>query len=119
MSAERPLELPQFLIGESYGTFRSAALGNYLQEHDGMDFQRHRSHLQRARPRHHLFPSGSDMPYIFYLPSYAATAWYHRVLKDRPADVVAFIDEARKLPDRNIRRPNERLEADRPERPRQ
>ena len=24
------------------------------------------------------------MPYIFYLPSYAATAWYHKVLKDRP-----------------------------------
>jgi len=37
------------------------------------------------------------MPYIFYLPSYAATAWYHKVLKDRPADVVAFIDEARKF----------------------
>src|SRR5260370_23716876 len=31
---------PKFLIGESYGTFRSAALGNYLQEHDGMDFNR-------------------------------------------------------------------------------
>src|SRR6267143_1596061 len=29
---------PKFLIGESYGTFRSAALGNYLQEHEGMDF---------------------------------------------------------------------------------
>jgi carboxypeptidase C (cathepsin A) len=25
---------PKFLIGESYGTFRSAALGNYLQNHD-------------------------------------------------------------------------------------
>jgi len=30
------------------------------------------------------FHPGSDMPYIFYLPSYAATAWYHKVLKDRP-----------------------------------
>src|SRR5271169_2626990 len=27
---------PKFLIGESYGTFRSVALGNYLQETDGM-----------------------------------------------------------------------------------
>ena len=29
---------PKFLIGESYGTFRNAALVNYLQSHDGMDF---------------------------------------------------------------------------------
>ena len=27
---------PKFLIGESYGTFRSVALGNYLQTTDGM-----------------------------------------------------------------------------------
>ena len=27
---------PKFLIGESYGTFRSAALGNYLQDHDNL-----------------------------------------------------------------------------------
>src|SRR5207249_1671906 len=27
---------PKFLIGESYGTFRSAALSNYLQSHDGL-----------------------------------------------------------------------------------
>jgi carboxypeptidase C (cathepsin A) len=35
------------------------------------------------------------MPYIYYLPSYAATAWYHNVLKDRPADLNAFLNEAR------------------------
>jgi hypothetical protein len=42
------------------------------------------------------FPTGDDRPYIFYLPSYAAVAWYYKVLKNRPADVVAFIEEARK-----------------------
>src|SRR5208282_3354488 len=30
------------------------------------------------------FHAGDDMPYIFYLPSYAATAWYHKMLPDRP-----------------------------------
>jgi carboxypeptidase C (cathepsin A) len=35
------------------------------------------------------------MPYIFYLPSYAATAWYHKALKEQPADVKAFAEEAR------------------------
>src|SRR6266851_2933595 len=29
---------PKFLIGESYGTFRSAALSNFLQSHDGLYF---------------------------------------------------------------------------------
>src|SRR5260370_3189827 len=36
------------------------------------------------------------MPYIFYLPSFAATAWYHKVLKDRPGDLNSFLEEARK-----------------------
>jgi carboxypeptidase C (cathepsin A) len=35
------------------------------------------------------------MPYIFYLPSYAATAWYHKTLKDRPAEMKPFAEEAR------------------------
>ena len=88
---------PKFLIGESYGTFRSAALGNYLQEHDGMDFNGIVLISNVLDLGTISFHPGSDMPYIFYLPSYAATAWYHKVLKDRPADVVPFIDEARKF----------------------
>jgi carboxypeptidase C (cathepsin A) len=42
------------------------------------------------------FNPGEDMPYIFYLPSYAATAWYHKVLKDRPENLNSFLEEARK-----------------------
>ena len=41
------------------------------------------------------FNPGEDMPYVFYLPSYAATAWYHKVLKDRPDNLTAFLEEAR------------------------
>ena len=59
--------------------------------------QRYRSHLFGSRSRHHLFPPGDDMSYIFYVPSYAATAWYHKVLPDRPADLKTFIDEARQF----------------------
>ena len=86
---------PKFLIGESYGTFRSAALGNYLQNQysmhlNGIDLIS--SVLDLASL---TFSTGDDRPYIFYLPSYAAAAWYHKVLKNRPADVVAFIEEAR------------------------
>ena len=87
---------PKFLIGESYGTFRSAALGNYLQSHDTVHLNGIvliSSVLDLASL---TFAAGDDRPYIFYLPSYAATAWYHKVLKDRPADLPGFIEEARK-----------------------
>ena len=33
--------------------------------------------------------------YEYYLPSYAAVAWYHKALKNRPANLEAFVEEAR------------------------
>jgi carboxypeptidase C (cathepsin A) len=87
---------PKFLIGESYGTFRSAALGNYLQSRDTV----HLNGIVLISSVLDLstitFPTGDDRSYIYYLPSYAAVAWYHKVLKDRPADLAAFVEEARK-----------------------
>ncbi len=74
---------PKFLIGESYGTTRAAGLSGYLQERHGLylngimlvssilDFG-----TADAQP-------GNDLPYILYLPTYAATAWYHGKLKGR------------------------------------
>lgn len=86
---------PKFLIGESYGTFRSAALGNYLQN----QYTMHLNGIVLISSVLDLatltFTPGDDRPYIFYLPSYAAVAWYHKILKNRPADLVAFIDETR------------------------
>src|SRR5215470_7359022 len=87
---------PKFLIGESYGTFRSAALGNYLQSHDSVHLNGIVLISSVLDLSSLTFAPGDDRPYIFYLPSYAAVAWYHKVLKDRPADVVPFIEEARK-----------------------
>jgi carboxypeptidase C (cathepsin A) len=87
---------PKFLIGESYGTFRSAALGNYLQNH----YTIHLNGIVLISSVLDLstitFPSGDDRSYIYYLPSYAAVAWYHKVLKDRPADLPGFVEDARK-----------------------
>jgi carboxypeptidase C (cathepsin A) len=87
---------PKFLIGESYGTFRSAALGNYLQSHDTVHLNGIVLISSVLDLSSLTFTPGDDRPYVFYLPSYAAVAWYHKVLKDRLADVVAFIEEARK-----------------------
>ena len=88
---------PKFLIGESYGTFRSAALSNYLQSHDGLYFNGIVLISSVLNLGTISFNPGEDMPYIFYLPSYAATAWYHKALKDRPDNLNAFLEEARKF----------------------
>ena len=74
---------PKFLIGESYGTTRAAGLSGYLQERHGMylnGIMLVSSILDFGTADAH---PGNDLPYILYLPSYAATAWYHQRLKGR------------------------------------
>jgi carboxypeptidase C (cathepsin A) len=88
---------PKFLIGESYGTFRSAALSNYLQNHDGMYFNGIVLISSVLDLGTISFNPGDDQAYVFYLPSYAATAWYHKVLANRPDNVNALIDEVRQF----------------------
>jgi carboxypeptidase C (cathepsin A) len=88
---------PKFLIGESYGTFRNAALVDYLQSHDGMAFNGVVMISAVLDLATISFPPGEDLPYILYLPSYAATAAYHKVLKDPPPDLDAFLLEARRF----------------------
>ena len=88
---------PKFLIGESYGTFRSVALGNYLQSHDGMYINGIVLISSVLNLGTISFNPGDDTPYILYLPSYAATAVYQKMLKEPPADLNAFLVEARKF----------------------
>lgn len=88
---------PKFLIGESYGTFRSAALGNYLQNHYNMSINGIVLLSSVLDLSTISFLPGQDLSYVLYLPSYAATAWYHKAMKDRPADLNAFLADARKF----------------------
>ncbi len=88
---------PKFLMGESYGTFRSAALAAYMQEHDNL-FLNGIVLVSNVLDLGSIsFSTGQDMPYIFYLPSYAAAAWYHKMLKDRPENLQPFLEEARRF----------------------
>jgi carboxypeptidase C (cathepsin A) len=70
---------PLFLVGESYGTFRSAGLCDYLAEHgvalNGVILISSILNLQTTS-----FDNGNDLPYQLFLPSYTATAWYHKKL---------------------------------------
>ncbi|MBV9498792.1 MAG: peptidase S10 [Acidobacteriaceae bacterium] len=88
---------PKFLIGESYGTFRNAALANYLQENDGMDLNGIVMISTVLDLSTISFSPGDDLPYVLYLPSYAAVAWYHNVIPNRSADLGAFLAEARQF----------------------
>lgn len=68
---------PKFLIGESYGTTRAAGLSGFLQEKCGLYLNgvmliSSILNFQSAR-----FDPGNDLPYILFLPTYTATAWYH------------------------------------------
>lgn len=86
---------PKFLIGESYGTFRSVALARYLQSERGI-YINGIALLSKVFDLSTLeFNLTDDRSYIFYVPSYAAAAWYYKTLKNRPSDLVPFLKEAR------------------------
>jgi carboxypeptidase C (cathepsin A) len=88
---------PKFLIGESYGTFRSVALGNYLQTSDGMYINGIVLISSVLDVGTLSYSPGDDRPYMFYLPTFAATAWYYKLLKNRPDDLPAFVASARQF----------------------
>jgi carboxypeptidase C (cathepsin A) len=71
---------PKFVLGESYGGVRAAGLAGYLQDRYYMELNgavliSGVINFQTLR-----FGGSNDLPYITFLPSYAATAWYHKAL---------------------------------------
>jgi carboxypeptidase C (cathepsin A) len=89
---------PKYLFGESYGTTRSAVLANILENRKNID-------LNGVILLSQIFnfttdidgPSGNpgvDLPYELALPTYAATAWYHKKLPNQPAALEPFLKEA-------------------------
>ncbi len=74
---------PKFLIGESYGTTRAAGLSGYLQERHGM-YLNGIMLISAVLDFTTLdFTINNEVPYVMFLPAYAATAWYHHKLKVR------------------------------------
>jgi carboxypeptidase C (cathepsin A) len=73
---------PKFLIGESYGTTRAAGLSGHLQDRHGMFLNGLMlvSAILNFQTVH--FVPGNDLPYILFLPTFTATAWYHKRLPE-------------------------------------
>lgn len=72
---------PKFLIGESYGTTRSAGLSGYLQDRHGMYLNGIMLISSVLDFSTIDFNVNNDLPYLMFLPGYTATAWYHDMLK--------------------------------------
>jgi len=84
---------PKYILGESYGTTRSAVLASMLQ---GANIDLNGVVLVSAVLdfRTISFGPGEDVPFITNLPSYAAVAWYHDALPGtRPAELEPFLHE--------------------------
>lgn len=89
---------PKFLIGESYGTTRAAALSGEL-------LKTHRMNLNGIMLVSTVLNfqtiwggAGNDLPHVLYIPSYAAAAWFHKKLgadlQNKPLDAVLKEAEA-------------------------
>ncbi len=85
---------PKYVLGESYGGMRSGAVAyTLLTRHNValngvvlvspyMDFVGGNAGL------------GIDVANVNFMTTYAATAWYHQAIPNRPADLRAFLREA-------------------------
>lgn len=84
---------PKFIGGESYGTTRSAGVASYLQSRYGyylngvvlisaiLDFGAD------------ITDKGNDRPYPLLLPTFSATAWYHKQLSPEYKDLNVLLKE--------------------------
>ena len=87
---------PLFLAGESYGTTRAAGLAGHLVDRgvgfNGIVLISSILNFQTAR-----FVQGNDLPYVLFLPTYAAAAWYHKKLDKSFSSLQKTVEHARKF----------------------
>ncbi len=90
---------PKFLLGESYGGMRSGAVAHQL-------LSAHNLALNGVILVSPFMDSvagrdgvGIDVAHALFLTTFAATAWYHDLLEDKPDDLRAYLDEVRSFAD--------------------
>jgi carboxypeptidase C (cathepsin A) len=88
---------PKYIFGESYGTTRSAVLADILENNKNIDLNGVILLSQIFNFTTDIdFPQGNpgvDLPYVLALPTYAATAWYHKKLPQQAPALEPFLKE--------------------------
>jgi carboxypeptidase C (cathepsin A) len=88
---------PKYLLGESYGTTRAAAVVDYLRAQRQLTFNglvlvsvaMDLEAISTRRP-------GNDRPYATYLPSFAAAGWYYHLVSGQTGPLEPFLAEVRR-----------------------
>lgn len=84
---------PKYVLGESYGGMRTGGVSYYLLDKHKMAL----NGVILVSPFMEMATGfaglGIDLPHVMFLPTFAATAWYHDALDDRPENLEAFVDE--------------------------
>ena len=83
---------PKYLLGESYGVFRVAGLADQLQDRFGMYLNGVVLMSGLLDFRTLAATGGNDLPYVCYLPAFAAVARFHGRLPDSPGITQAMSD---------------------------
>jgi carboxypeptidase C (cathepsin A) len=88
---------PKYIFGESYGTTRSAVLADILENNKSIDINgvillsqifNFTTDIDAANAN-----PGVDLPYELALPTFAATAWYHKKVSPQPPALEPFLKE--------------------------
>jgi carboxypeptidase C (cathepsin A) len=90
---------PKFLAGESYGTTRAAGLSEHLIRNHGIYLNGITLISSVLNFGTLSFDPGNDLAYVLFLPTYTATAWYHKKLAGdlQSGSLEHAVDEARQF----------------------
>ena len=84
---------PKHLFGESDGTVRSAGVAAELQSRHGIELN---GIVLVSSVIDFITLGGNDMSFVSFLPTFTATAWYHKRLPaDLQGDLKKTLDQAR------------------------
>ncbi len=89
---------PKLLAGESYATIRVAGLSARLLDRYGLRLNGIVLISASLNHQDHRFHTGNDMPYLTFLPTLTAAAWYHKKLPpDLAADLRGTLRQAERF----------------------
>ncbi|XUU47389.1 S10 family peptidase [Serratia nematodiphila] len=91
---------PKYLFGESYGTTRSVMLADELKNNNvdlsGVILVSPFLNYSNNSDNPEVNP-GYDLPYILALPTYTASAWYHKKIPNSQEDLSKLLEESERF----------------------